>query len=139
MVEELRDTPPPDPEAGEPISVEGRLGALAVTLGLPETDEMGKIRDSLRTHDVGDREGIIEMIGTYQTLGQQEADKKPVDNPRPQIGVFVSSARAYNNVAGMEGDFIDTIYDAITYAQGMGYDEIVTELESFLPQEEEQQ
>lgn len=123
-----------DGETGETkLSVDQMLISMAGRLGLVETDEMKRTRE--RTIGLTDSAEVAKELRAYQDAVHQEIDKLDAkDRARLQIALIAASA-AINFSADQMDSYLENIEDATDYAYNMGYDDLVGELEGYLPEE----
>jgi hypothetical protein len=110
------------------------LSYLPAELGFLETIELTDIRQRLlNAFDSDDPEGIVlQLSDQYRASGQGLLDLiDPTDSAtraRGQIGFIIAQASMYFQ-AGHFGLYRTQLLSALTYAENMGYDEVVAQIQ----------
>ena len=103
------------------------LDQIPGVLGYEETVQMKQCRELL----VADYS--LELLTEYQVLAEEYVDRIPEDSDEKRLGYIVSLAMIRRDVGKIEG-YIQDLEDAINYANGMGFDDIVESLKQLLAQ-----
>lgn len=106
---------------------------LPAELGFIENDELVELRSQIREAvAVGDEERVRKLAYLYTLEGEKVVEQKQgADFPKAQIGLIIAKARVWKE-AGRSDVYPGDLYDSLTYAEGMGYDEIAKTLRNAL-------
>lgn len=138
---------PNNPDLASEQAPSPELAGLPAELGFIETDELVQTkRRLLETFATGDPESQIPHLSDlYQAAGQEELEKiEGTETERyikGQIGFIVAQANMFFQ-AGQFGLYRSQLRDALSYADNMRYDELVTQIQAALdniPKTEEDQ
>jgi hypothetical protein len=118
---------PSSPEDKDAVS------GLPAELGFIENNELiilrGQIIEAIAANDI---ERFRELISQYVLEGEKVVEQKlGEDFTKAQIGLIVAKAMVLEE-AGRDDYYTSDLYDALTYAVGMGYDEVAEALRDAL-------
>jgi hypothetical protein len=106
---------------------------LPAELGFIESEELMGLRGQIREAEtMGDEERTRELVIQYALGGEKIVNQKQgEDFPKAQIGLIIAKALVRKE-AGRVDYYSSDLYDALTYAEGMGYVEVAEALRNAL-------
>jgi len=123
---------PVNPEVGQEKSGEAEgspIDSLPESLGFTETEELRQIRGELVEAMAGGAD-TVELTTNYQSLGEEEVGKhEGIDFSKAQIGLIVQMALIRRD-GGRWDACLNDLQDALTYAENMGFTDLVPTLET---------
>jgi hypothetical protein len=118
---------PSSPEDKDAVS------SLPGELGFIENNELIVLRGQIiEAVAADDKERFRELISQYVLEGEKVVEQKQVEDfPKAQIGLIIAKAMVLK-AAGKTDYYPSDLHDALTYAEGMGYDEVAEALRDAL-------
>lgn len=111
----------PKPEQFNPHAIE----RLPQTLGFTETQELSQLRGQLVEAIAVDSEKIRELATQYHLLAEQVINQHQGENfVKAQIGLIVAMGLIQREGDRID-DYVEQLKDALTYADNMGFKDIV--------------
>lgn len=115
----------------EPQSVNEKiLHEIAASLGFVESERLQAIRNQIATlNSRGEtEETLLAHVGAYQEVAEKEISLIADGDPyyRAQLGLMLSSTGIYSTTERISHYYSDSIGDALDYAEGMGFEDVVS-------------
>jgi hypothetical protein len=109
------------------------VSGLPAELGFIENNDLIVLRGQIIEAVVADdKERFRELISRYVLEGEKVVEQKQgEDFPKAQIGLIIAKAMVLKE-AGKTDYYPSDLHDALTYAEGMGYDEVAEALRDAL-------
>ncbi len=110
---------------------------LPEILGFVESEELLALHARvIEAMPSGDEAQIRELMLQYSAEGEKVVDQKQGDDfPRAQVGFLIAKALLWKE-AGREDYYPEDLSDALTYADNMGYEDVVPALVAALAEAE---